>query len=114
MAMARRCINGGLRRDAGSCTEGYPAPSSGIRPMPKAGLTGSWNAAMATLPPEWRLMGVVRGPREVDPKISSDSRVAWARGPDGERVEGRGESPEQALDDFTNTMRKSGQAFKVE
>jgi len=25
---------------------------------------------MATLPPEWRLMGVVRGPREVNPKIS--------------------------------------------
>jgi hypothetical protein len=82
--------------------------------MPKPGLTQSWIAAMATLPPEWDLMGVVRGPREADPKISSASWVAWARGPDGERVEGRGESPEQALDDFTNTMRKSGQAFKVE
>jgi hypothetical protein len=44
--------------------------------MPKAGLTGSWIAAMATLPPEWHVMGVVRGPREVDPKISSDSWVA--------------------------------------
>jgi hypothetical protein len=37
--------------------------------MPK-GMTQSWIAAMATLPPEWHLMGVVRGPREVDPKIS--------------------------------------------
>jgi hypothetical protein len=27
--------------------------------MPK-GLTQSWIAAMATLPPEWQLMGVVR------------------------------------------------------
>jgi len=69
---------------------------------------------MATLPPEWQMMGVVRGPREVDPKIQSDSWMAWARGPDGERVEGQAESPEEALDDFTNTMRKSGQAFKVE
>jgi hypothetical protein len=60
-----------------------------LRPMPKPGLTGSWIAGEATLPPEWRLMGVVRGPREVDPKISSDSWVAWARGPKGERVDGQ-------------------------
>jgi hypothetical protein len=69
---------------------------------------------MATLPPEWHLMGVVRGPREVDPKISSDSWVAWALSPKGERVAGQGGSPEQALDDLTNAMRKSGLAFKVE
>jgi hypothetical protein len=81
--------------------------------MPK-GLTQSWIAAMATLPPEWQMMGVVRGPREVDPKIQSDSWVAWARGPDGERVEGQADSAEGALDDLTNAMRKSGQAFKVE
>jgi hypothetical protein len=50
--------------------------------MPKAGLTYSWTAAMATLPPEWRLMGAVRGPREVDPKISIgfDGVRAVARG----------------------------------
>ncbi len=47
--------------------------------MPKGGLTGSWIAAAATLPPDWSLMGVVRGPREVDPKIQSGSWVAWAR-----------------------------------
>jgi hypothetical protein len=63
--------------------------------MPK-GLKQSWIAAIATLPPEWDLMGVVWGPREVDREIQSASWVAWARGPDGERVEGRGESPEQA------------------
>ena len=50
----------------------------------------------ATPLPEWDLMGVVRGPREADPRIQSELWVAWARGPDGERVEGRGESPEQA------------------
>jgi hypothetical protein len=35
---------------------------------------------MATLPPEWRLMGVVRGPREVNPKISIEGVRAVARG----------------------------------
>ena len=69
---------------------------------------------MATLPPKWELMGVVRGPREADPKIQSASWVAWARGPDGERVEGRASHPSRPLDDFTNAMRQSGQALKVE
>ena len=46
--------------------------------MPKGGLTQSWIAAEATLPPEWRLMGVALGPREVDPQIRSESWVAWA------------------------------------
>jgi hypothetical protein len=81
--------------------------------MPR-GLTQSWNAAMATLPPEWQMMGVVRGPREVDPRISSDSWMAWARGPDGERVDGQADSSEGALDALANAMRKSGEAFKVE
>ena len=75
--------------------------------------TQSWIAAGATPLPEWDLMGVVRGPREADPRIQSELWVAWARGPDGERVEGRGESPEQARDDSTKTMLKSGQAFKL-
>ena len=81
--------------------------------MPK-GMTQSWIAAQATLPPEWPLMGVVRGPREVDPQIHSGSWVAWARGPKGERVDGQADSAQGALDALTNTMRKSGQAFKVE
>jgi hypothetical protein len=93
---------------------GLPVYGLILSAMPKPGLTGSWNPAMATLPPEWRLMGVARGPREVDPHIRSESWVAWARGPKGERVEGQGESAEQALDDLTNVMRKSGQAFKLE
>jgi hypothetical protein len=77
-------------------------------------MTQSWIAAMATLPPEWRLMGVVRGPREVDPQIHSDLWVAWARGPNGERVDGQADSAQGALDALTIAMRKSGQAFKVE
>jgi hypothetical protein len=81
--------------------------------MPKPGLTQSWIAAEATLPPQWRLMGVARGPREVDPQIRSESWVAWARGPNGQRVEGQGGSAEGALDALANAMRKSGQAFKV-
>ncbi len=80
--------------------------------MPKAGLTLSWIAAAATLPPDWRLMGVVLGPREVDPKIQSASWVAWARGPDGERVDGQGESPEGALDALTDAMRQRGRALE--
>ena len=58
-------------------------------------------------------MGVVLGPREVDPKIQSESWVAWARGPDGERVDGQGDSPAGALDALANAMRKSGLAFRV-
>ena len=53
-------------------------------------------------------------PREVDPQIRSESWVAWARGPNGERVDGQADSAQGALDALTNTMRKSGQAFKVE
>jgi len=82
--------------------------------VPKAGLTQSWIAAEAILPPEWHLMGVVRGPREVDPQIRSESWVAWARGPNGQRVEGQGDSAQGALDALADAMRKSGQAFKVE
>jgi hypothetical protein len=82
--------------------------------MPKPGLTQSWIAAEATLPPEWRLMGVARGPREVDPQIRSESWVAWARGPNGQRADGQGESPMGALDALANAMRKSGQAFNLD
>jgi hypothetical protein len=43
----------------------------------------------------------------------SESWVAWARGPKGERVDGQGESAEQALNALTYALRKSGQEFKV-
>ena len=59
-------------------------------------------------------MGVVHGPREVDPQIRGDSWVAWARGPDGQRVDGQGTTPDGALRDFVKKMRASGHAFGVE
>jgi hypothetical protein len=49
-------------------------------------------------------MGVVRGPREVDPAIRRETWVAWARGPNDERVEGEGGSPEQALSALANKL----------
>jgi len=68
------------------------------RPMASKGLTECWRGGMAAKPSDWRLMGVVCGPREVDPNIhSAEEWCAWARGPKGERVEGRGGSPEDAL-----------------
>ena len=68
--------------------------------MPDGKLTQAWTKAEAALPLEWSLMGVVRGPREVDPQIRSENWVAWARGPKGERAEGQGSFPAQALLDL--------------
>jgi hypothetical protein len=66
----------------------------------------AWISVEAALPQEWRLMGVVRGPRGADPQIRGDGWVAWAKGPHGlERVEGRGDSVEQALGDLANRLR---------
>lgn len=49
----------------------------------------SRGGAMAAKPSTWRLMGVVCGPREVDPAIrGSEEWCAWARGPDKERRRG--------------------------
>jgi hypothetical protein len=47
--------------------------------MPK-GLSQSWIAAQATLPPEWRLMGVVCGPRAADPFRLMGRLGAWPEG----------------------------------
>ena len=70
-------------------------------------LTQAWTKASAALPLKWRLMGVVLGPREADPVIRSETWVAWARGPLGERVEGQGTFPEQALRDLAEKLRAS-------
>lgn len=74
--------------------------------MQQGKLTHAWTKASASLPLEWRLMGVVLGPREADPVIRSESWVAWARGPKGERAEGQGEFPEQALYDLAERLRQ--------
>jgi hypothetical protein len=68
-------------------------------------LTQSWTRAEASKPHGWTLRGVVLGPREADPVIRSETWVAWARGPNGERVEGQGDNPEQALGDLANKLR---------
>ena len=73
--------------------------------MQQGKLTHAWTKASAALPLKWRLMGVVVGPREVDPVIRSESWVAWARRPKGERVEGQGGFPEQALHDLAEKLR---------
>ena len=43
---------------------------------------------MAAKPSDWTLRGVVCGPREVDPNIQGSGWVAWAVGPDRERISG--------------------------
>ena len=51
-------------------------------------------------------MGVACGPREVDPNIhSAEEWCAWARGPDRERLEGRGKGPGDALLALTVELR---------
>jgi len=42
-------------------------------------LNEAWVEAEATSTHGWRLMGVVLGPREVDPRIASAEWCAWAR-----------------------------------
>ena len=64
-----------------------------------------FGAGMAK-PSDWRLMGVVCGPRELDPTIrSTEEWCAWARRPKGERLEGRGTGPKDALLELTINPR---------
>ena len=66
-----------------------------------------WRDAMAAKPSTWRLMGVACGPREVDPNIhSAEEWCAWARGPNRERLEGRGSGPQDALLALTVELKK--------
>ena len=55
-----------------------------------------WNGAMAAKSSDWTVRGVVRGPRHADPNIGA-SWVAWATGPNGERLQGDGASPQDAF-----------------
>ena len=53
-------------------------------------------------------MGVVCGPRELDPKIRTAGEwCAWARGPKGERQVGRGTGPHDALLQLTVELKKA-------
>jgi hypothetical protein len=74
--------------------------------MPQVELTKAWTSVEAVLPRGWDMTGVVKGPREVDPVIHGESWLAWARGPDGERVEGSGDYPEQAVKLLAAELRR--------
>ena len=77
--------------------------------MASRGLIECWREAMAAKPSTWKLMGVACGPREVDPKVhSSEEWCAWARGPDKERLEGRGSGPHDALLALTVRLKELG------
>jgi hypothetical protein len=78
-----------------------------------SGLSKAWVEAEAAVPHGWRVMGVVLGPREVDPRIASAEWCAWAR-PASEHadfaaypsVEGRGDSALTALNALTRNLRE--------
>ena len=52
----------------------------------------------------WEIRGVVKGPRQADPAIHGSSWTAWAAG-DGQRVEGHGDTAEEAMADLANQLR---------
>ena len=65
----------------------------------------SWRAAWAAKLSDWRIMGLVSGPRVADPAIEGEDWCAWARGPTDERADGYGPSPQDALSTLANRLR---------
>ena len=51
-----------------------------------------------------RFAGVVIGPRQADPIIHGATWTAWAAG-DGQRLEGNGDTAEDAMADLANQLR---------
>jgi hypothetical protein len=74
--------------------------------MQERKLTHVWIQVEASLPLEWTLMGVVREPLEEDPQVPSDNWVAFAVGPEGERVEGVGAAAVSALTNLEHELAK--------
>lgn len=80
--------------------------------LEQAGLNKAWIEAEAALPREWELRGLVLGPRLADPEIDGPHWVAWARANVGSKdegsppVEGKGESPHQALNNLAKQLRE--------
>jgi hypothetical protein len=75
--------------------------------MASKGLTETWRPAWAAKPSDWRIMGLVTGPRVADPAIEGEDWCAWARGPNDERIEGEGDNAVQALGEiFANKMER--------
>jgi hypothetical protein len=71
---------------------------------PLAGMPKYWTQASAQLPHGWELRGVVKGPRQAEPTIHGSTWTAWATG-DGQRVEGHGDTAEEAMADLANQLR---------
>jgi hypothetical protein len=75
-------------------------------------MSKAWTAAEASLPNGWELRGLVLGPRVADPAIDGAHWVAWARAKEDSKdaslppAEGSGESPDQALNDLAERLRK--------
>ncbi len=77
-----------------------------------SGLSKAWVEAEAARPHGWELLGVAKGPREVDPRIASAEWCAWAR-PTSEQeyrvpaiVEGRGDSAQAAVTALARALRE--------
>ena len=52
-------------------------------------------------------MYLVLGPPEAEHPMTRTAKwVAWARGPNGERADGGGDTPEQALSDLANKLER--------
>lgn len=74
----------------------------------------AWINAEAAKPHGYQLMGVARGPREVDPKIMGSSWVAWARSESGPPIEASGAFPEEALNNLAAKLRAAGSGGAAE
>lgn len=71
---------------------------------PLAGMSKHWTAVSAQLPQGWEIRGVAEGPRQVNPVIHGSTWTAWAAA-DGQRVEGHGDTAEDAMADLANQLR---------
>ena len=76
--------------------------------MASKGLTECWREAEAAKPSTWKVRGVALGPREADPAIHGATWVAWATGPKGQRRQGTGDSPQDALVMLAFQLRELG------
>jgi hypothetical protein len=61
------------------------------------GLDRAWVTVSAALPPGWRLEGLWRASKGLQPQQRSNRWRAWAVGPRGEAVKSEGDGPNGAL-----------------
>ena len=70
-------------------------------PPTAKGLSEAWRAAEAATPADWWLMGVACLHGANPNTRTAEEWCAWASGPHHERLEGRGESADDALRELT-------------